>query len=134
LIDRLTHSAEGYRLGANIQIHHRWQLEDLHGDRSYLDLCVADGHVLVGRHLIGHVGLVVGVEAGVPTIGHIRFHSTCRAEVTLARCRLLSACRTSEVPNGSSLKSPIASTGVCTVTPLVNLIDAEPILPPIAPV
>jgi hypothetical protein len=99
-------------------------------------LCVADGHVLVGRHLIGHVGLVVGVEAGVPTIGHIRFHNsgTCRAEVTLARCRLLSACRTSEVPNGSSLKSPIASTGVCTVTPLANLIDAEPILPPIAPV
>jgi hypothetical protein len=38
------------------------------------------------------------------------------------------------VSNGSSLKYPIASTGVCTVTPLVNLIDAEPILPPIAPV
>jgi hypothetical protein len=32
------------------------------------------------------------------------------------------------------VESPIASTGVCTVTPLVNLIDAEPILPPIAPV
>jgi hypothetical protein len=36
----------------------------------------------------------------------------CRTELTLARCRVLSAWRTSEVSNGSSLKSPIASTGV----------------------
>jgi hypothetical protein len=89
LIDRLAHSAEGYRLGANIRIHHRWQLEDLHGGR--IDLDCASPMAMSGRHLMGQVGLVVGVElpSGAPAIGHIS--GSCRAEVTLARRRVLSA-------------------------------------------
>jgi hypothetical protein len=40
----------------------------------------------------------------------MRFHKggSSRAEVTLTRCRVLSACRTSETSNGSSLNPLIA--------------------------
>jgi hypothetical protein len=132
LIDRLAHSAEGYRLGATsgFTIAGSWKI------------CTVAGSTLIvhrrwpcsGRHLIGQVGLVVGVETAIGRAGDRPHQCSCRAEVTLARRGVLSAWRASEVPNGSSLKSPIASTSVCTVTPLINLSDAEPILPPIAPV
>ncbi len=53
------------------------------------------------------------LPSGAPATGHIRFHSRgfSRADITFARCRVLSACRTSESSKGSSLKSPMASSG-----------------------
>jgi hypothetical protein len=103
-------SAEWDWLGVDARIDHGRQFEDLHRGFVDLDRGVVCAMFLLAMGWSSMLGWLSKSRLpwGTLAIGHIRFHKSrsSRAAVTFARCRVLSACRTSEVSNRFVVEVP----------------------------